>query len=626
MKKWKRAGIALVLGAALCAVVLGVQTTEAAASKKEWYEGLTVTHPDVTVTPGGDGYLSVDDGESPPTVSESTQSRIKGASVIPSAYMNTLSQLSAKYPSVRDQGDYNTCWAFSAIGLAEFDLITDNQAADSSLDLSEFQLAYFTYHNQADTFGGTAGDALQTSINYLMFGGNLEFASRALLQWQGVVEESLMPYGSNLASSRSYSNYAMDLDVAHLQNTYILNIHTNQSAVKREIMNHGSAGIGLYMSGASYIKQAVYDKTGETVATYYCPKSTTADHALNIVGWDDSFPASAFATKPAGDGAWLVRNSWSTTSENDIYSYFWLSYYDKSLEDEAWIFDFESPDNYDYIYQYDGCSDVHGINSMVMTSANSSIGVTKYANIFQVQGTSNELLKAVSIAVNEDANVAYKIRIYANLSDLSNPKSGLLAETVTGKTTYAGTYTVPLTTAVSLPKGTYYSVVVQLASAGSGIDVETSATYVSDGNYVVSTAHAESNQSFIYYKNAWRDLAQLSGSNRLGIGNLCIKAYTEHAGTSIAQTKSVKTSSVKSTSAKISWAKTTGATGYVVYRSTKKDGTYTKVATVKKLSYTNSKLKKNTTYYYKVRAYKKSGSETIYGKFSGAVKVKTKKK
>jgi hypothetical protein len=50
------------------------------------------------------------------------------------------------------------------------------------------------------------------------------------------------------------------------------------------------------------------------------------------------------------------------------------------------------------------------------------------------------------------------------------------------------------------------------------------------------------------------------------------------------------------------------------------------VDTVKKCSYTNTKLKKNTTYYYKVRAYKVSGSTNIYGKFSGTIKVTTKKK
>jgi hypothetical protein len=376
-------------------------------------------------------------------------------------------------------------------------------------------------------------------------------------------------------------------------------------------------------TASRFVNTAVYDKTGETVATYYCSSSRyTANHALNIVGWDDDFPASAFSVKPAGNGAWLVRNSWSDETENNINSYFWLSYYDKSLEDNAWIFDFEPADNYDYNYQYDGCIAVKGLNSLVVPN----LTVKKYANVFQVQGASNELLKAVSIALNEDTNVSYTIKIYANLTDPAKPKSGILAATVKGKTSYAGTYTVPLGTAVSIPKGAYYSVVVELTKAGSGIDVEISGTDPSSG--IVATAYAEYNQSFVYQNGSWTDLAEFSDQTRLGIGNLCIKAYTDKTGASIKQTKSLKSSAVKKTSAKLTWAATDGAAGYEVYRATSKNGTYTKVATVKKKkkSYTDTKLKKNTTYYYKVRAYKKSGKKTVYGKLSGAVKIKTKKK
>ena len=83
--------------------------------------------------------------------------------------MNKLSELTIRYPGVRDQGKYDTCWAFSAIGLAEFDLIADNQTADKSIDLSELQLAYFTYNNVEDPLGGTFGDSLNimNHKNYL---------------------------------------------------------------------------------------------------------------------------------------------------------------------------------------------------------------------------------------------------------------------------------------------------------------------------------------------------------------------------------------------------------------------------------------------------------------------------
>jgi hypothetical protein len=340
------------------------------------------------------------------------------------------------------------------------------------------------------------------------------------------------------------------------------------------------------------------------------------------VGWDDEFPASAFVKTPEGNGAWLVRNSWSGTSENSLDSYFWISYYDKGIEDEAWIFDFEASDNYDYNYQYDGCNAVYGLNYLLRsTSSGGRLNIKKYANVFKVQGSDNELLKAVSLTFNEDTNVSYKIRVYTNLSDPSDPKSGVLADTVRGSTTYAGAYTIPLGTDLSLPKGTYYSVVVDLGTAGSGIGVEFSYDFRYSGIDLVSRAYAAENQSFIYYDKKWCDLSKVND-----VGNLCIKAYTGRTGTSVAKTTGLKKSTVKKNSAKLVWAKTAGVTGYEIYRSTKKNGTYTKVDTVKKCSYTNTKLKKNTTYYYKVRAYKVSGSTNIYGKFSGTIKVTTKKK
>ena len=92
------------------------------------------------------GYTESPKSENVPVVKE-TKSRLKKAEAVPSAYMNKLSELTIRYPGVRDQGKYDTCWAFSAIGLAEFDLIADNQTADKSIDLSELQLAYFTYNN-----------------------------------------------------------------------------------------------------------------------------------------------------------------------------------------------------------------------------------------------------------------------------------------------------------------------------------------------------------------------------------------------------------------------------------------------------------------------------------------------
>lgn len=85
---------------------------------------------------------------------------------------------------------------------------------------------------------------------------------------------------------------------------------------------------------------------------------------------------------------------------------------------------------------------------------------------------------------------------------------------------------------------------------------------------------------------------------------------------------SPKASSTCST-IKISWKKLSGVTGYQVYYSTSKNGTYKRLTSTKSTSYTQKKLKSGATRYYKVRAYKKVGKSYIYGAFSSVVSKKT---
>ena len=89
--------------------------------------------------------------------------------------------------------------------------------------------------------------------------------------------------------------------------------------------------------------------------------------------------------------------------------------------------------------------------------------------------------------------------------------------------------------------------------------------------------------------------------------------------------------SVKLTAGKkkitVKWNRISGATGYKIYRSTKKSSGYKCVKTVTKsstTSFVNKSLKKGTKYYYKVRAYRKSGSKYAYSSYSSVRYTKAK--
>ena len=79
-------------------------------------------------------------------------------------------------------------------------------------------------------------------------------------------------------------------------------------------------------------------------------------------------------------------------------------------------------------------------------------------------------------------------------------------------------------------------------------------------------------------------------------------------------------------SAKIRWKKIQGASGYIIYKYDNKTKKYVRIAKIKgntKFTYTNKKLKKSSTYKYKVKAYKRLNGETFKGKISAPKSVLT---
>lgn len=74
----------------------------------------------------------------------------------------------------------------------------------------------------------------------------------------------------------------------------------------------------------------------------------------------------------------------------------------------------------------------------------------------------------------------------------------------------------------------------------------------------------------------------------------------------------------------LKWSSVKRATGYQVYRSTKKNSGYKKVADIRGKSYTDKKVKSRKTYYYKVRVYTKVKGKKVYGDYSKIIRAKTK--
>lgn len=97
---------------------------------------------------------------------------------------------------------------------------------------------------------------------------------------------------------------------------------------------------------------------------------------------------------------------------------------------------------------------------------------------------------------------------------------------------------------------------------------------------------------------------------------------------SLGKVTSVKAAKGGTQKVKVSWKKVSGASGYVVYQSTKKSSGFKAVKTVKgnsTVKYTTVKLKKGKTYYFKVKAYRTVSKKKVYSpSYSSVVKYKVK--
>ena len=442
---------------------------------------------------------------------------ITKAAAYPSTYKT------ANLPDVRDQGSYGVCWAFSTISLIETNLIKKNLVSND-IDLSELHLVNYTYNCVNDPLGGLEGDINKFDTSYgsvMQYGGNVEMAANSLLDWEGAVNEDVVPYTTEyvrqVENNQLDDSLAYGKDVAHVQNFYRVNT-TSKEDVKKAVMDYGAVSISYWSDQSSDWSTQYYNSL---TAAYYCPEGHITNHAVNIVGWDDDYSSDNFATKPEGNGAWIVRNSWGSEYGKD--GYFYLSYYDKSIYSVGYTLEAELSDNYNNNYQYDGAM-LYGY--MGYTGSN------KYSNIFEAKANlgGSENIKAVSFMTGSSTNLNYTVSVYTNLLDDTNPESGTLAAQKSGVTTYDGMYTVVLDSSVNINEGKKFSVVVEVNSnSGKTAYLAYERSMQSGKAGYWCTASVKANQSFINSPyNGWNDF-----SNKSYGGNFIIKAFTDNETTTV---------------------------------------------------------------------------------------------
>ena len=167
---------------------------------------------------------------------------ITKAAAYPSTYKT------ANLPDVRNQGSYGVCWAFSTISLIETNLIKKNLVSND-IDLSELHLVNYTYNCVNDPLGGLEGDINKFDTSHgsvMQYGGNVEMAANSLLDWEGAVNEDVVPYTTEyvrqVENNQLDDSLAYGKDVAHVQNFYRVNT-TSKEDIKKAVMDYGAVSI-----------------------------------------------------------------------------------------------------------------------------------------------------------------------------------------------------------------------------------------------------------------------------------------------------------------------------------------------------------------------------------------------
>ncbi len=269
---------------------------------------------------------------------------------------------------------------------------------------------------------------------------------------------------------------------------------------------------------------------------HYTNEPSGSNHAVTIVGWDDNYPKENFleGKQPPENGAFLIKNSWGAETnggfENNGYrhwglldgldgipysdtataksdratGYFWISYYDQSLNDpESFEFDKPTGDNGYYIEQHDYLQ----VNEIEKKKLKGS----RLANVFTAEATSK--LSEISVmTVTPETNVEYEIYLLGN--DYDDPEDGLKLADGSASFDYGGYHriTIPEEGQKVLAKGQKYAVIVKETSKeGDYIPYATmmitGSGGLSEGVETENKAVINKGESFFVKGGKWTDLS-----------------------------------------------------------------------------------------------------------------------
>ena len=344
---------------------------------------------------------------------------------------------------VADQGYMGSCWAFGTTGAIESAVL---RYLGLEIDISENNMQDLSL--QYSKYGSTR----------MVEGGPVLAGAAYALSWFGVFSSDYDDY-DQLGKT---SPIIVAEDSIHFQDVVLIPIRKNVTdniPLKEALLKYGALAVTYYAA-----QETPY--LNEKTSSQYCNKNLSLDHAVTLVGWDDSYSAKNFLITPPGDGAWIIKNSWGESSGDE--GYYYISYYDQTFSTELVSLGFilENTVDYNKNYQYD----IGGYLEF-------NDSVKEYANIFVA--VEDDYIAGVGTYF-DDSDVEYCVEIYVN---------DVLKLNQSGVSPFFGFHTIQLDSYIPIMEGDIFAVKIKSNSVPTMIGsrqhyIKGFSQYVVDGKWV----------------------------------------------------------------------------------------------------------------------------------------------
>ena len=312
---------------------------------------------------------------------------------------------------VKNQGFMGACWMFGSLGALESALMRyANVTYSLSVNNAQNSILKYSKYGTVNTVEG----------------GSVFGAMAYLIDWLGVFPEEYDGYDE----LGKISSLFITPDNIHIENAVCVPARKNaldNNLIKEALMKYGVLSVS---HRADFDESKYYNQAH--AAQYYTGTINEGTHRVCVVGWNDTYSRDNFLTKPAGDGAWICKNSWGTDWGDK--GYFYISYYDLSFASDESVTYIITNDTYNRIYQNDVGGQIAKYN------------VNCYRSNFIAD--EDELIAAVGTYFSNEGD-NYQFTIYVN---------GVEVHSQQGKSSFGGYETIKLNKYVQVKKGDKFTV------------------------------------------------------------------------------------------------------------------------------------------------------------------------